>query len=56
MRISVALLLMGAVALAADIVPVDQRLALQVAGLTLQVANLGHDLDMCRATVEMQKK
>ena len=48
MRILLAFLLMGAVALAADIVPVDQRLALQIAGLTLQSAKLAYDLDACK--------
>ena len=40
----------------AEVMPVDQRMALQVAGLTLQVATLGHDLDMCKASLEAQKK
>ena len=32
-----------------QVAPVDQRLALQIAGLSLQVANLSHDLEMCKS-------
>jgi hypothetical protein len=40
----------------ADIIPVDQRLAYQLAGLSLQIANLGHDLDMCKASLAEVRK
>ena len=57
-RISaISLLLIASAALAADVAPVEQRLALQIAGLTLQTATLGRDLDLCKASLaEAQKK
>ena len=49
MRALAFLLALVVAAFGADVVPIDQRLALQIAGLTLQNVKLAYDLEACQA-------